>query len=68
MSYYTKAYTIEITSIDSRKDYALKKIADHLGFDMKDTYAFGDGMNDAHMLKAAGLGVSMANAADEVHT
>ena len=33
---------------------------------MEETVAFGDGTNDLTMLRAAGLGVAMANAADEV--
>ena len=35
-------------------------------YDPAASVAFGDGSNDAEMLEAAGLGVAMANACDEV--
>ena len=34
--------------------------------DMKNTYAFGDSMNDASVLKVCEVGVAMGNAADEL--
>jgi len=52
----------EITSSKARKDIALIKVARHYGIEMSDTVAFGDGFNDIKMLKAAGVGVAMANA------
>ena len=33
-----------------------------LGVEIKDTMAFGDGSNDMSMIRAAGIGVAMANA------
>ena len=33
---------------------------------MKDTYAFGDSMNDYEILKAAGTGIAMGNAVEEL--
>jgi hydroxymethylpyrimidine pyrophosphatase-like HAD family hydrolase len=38
---------------------------DRLGFDLKDVYAFGDGLNDLEMLKAVGTGVAMGNGVQE---
>lgn len=38
----------------------------HFGFDWSETIAFGDGGNDIPMLQAAGIGVAMGNASDEV--
>ena len=38
---------------------------DRLGFDLKDVYAFGDGLNDLEMLKAVGTGVAMGNGVPE---
>ena len=36
------------------------------GIDLAETMAFGDGQNDIEMLRHAGIGVAMGNAADEV--
>ena len=38
----------------------------HLGIDISEAIAFGDGGNDIPMLRAAGIGVAMGNASDEV--
>lgn len=35
-----------------------------LGFNLKDVYAFGDGLNDMEMIKTVGTGVVMGNAPD----
>lgn len=67
-SHFTDSYTIEITDKFSRKDFALKKLAKHLGVELKDTFAFGDGLNDKEMLMTAGRGVAMLNASDVVKT
>jgi hydroxymethylpyrimidine pyrophosphatase-like HAD family hydrolase len=37
-----------------------------LGFDKKDVYAFGDGLNDIEMLEFVGNGVAMGNAEEVV--
>lgn len=42
-------------------DYLLK----HLGLDISELAAFGDGGNDINMLKHSALGIAMANASDE---
>ena len=41
-------------------------LADHLGIAREETMAFGDGENDISMLKAAGIGIAMGNASDQV--
>ena len=43
----------------------LPRLAEHLGIDMSRTITFGDYNNDVSMLKAAGLGVAVANATAE---
>ena len=59
---------IELNSIDAGKDKGLQALCRHLGIDICETLAFGDGSNDTAMLKAAGWGVAMANAEEEVLT
>ncbi len=39
---------------------------DRYGWTREDIMAFGDGENDAEMLKLAGIGVAMGNAMDSV--
>lgn len=57
---------IEINSIDAGKGRALLALCLHLGIDPAECAAFGDGLNDADMLEAAGWGVAMQNAVPRV--
>lgn len=57
---------IEINDLKANKGDALKFMADYLGIKIDETIAFGDGLNDIAMLKAAGIGVAMENACDEL--
>ena len=43
----------------------LIKLADILGVDARKTVAIGDYNNDVSMIRAAGVGVAVANAVDE---
>ena len=52
---------IEINSRDADKGRALLALAEKLGIRQEQTMAFGDGLNDLAMLRAAGTGVAMAN-------
>ena len=56
---------VEINQAHANKGEALYALADHLGVEHQATLAFGDGLNDLSMLKAAGIGVAMANAEPE---
>ena len=47
------------------KGTVIPRLADILGIDMKKTVAVGDYYNDVSMIKAAGVGVAVANAVDE---
>ena len=57
---------IEINSVHAGKGWALRALCEHLGIDPAETVAFGDGLNDADMLAAAGRGVAMQNAVSAV--
>ncbi|GET90057.1 haloacid dehalogenase-like hydrolase, putative [Leishmania tarentolae] len=48
------------------KGIAMDKVCQRMGIDLRETIAFGDGMNDIEMLTAAGQGFIMANAAEMV--
>lgn len=56
----------DITARGADKGTALMTVAAHLGISREDTIAFGDGGNDKSILQAAGTGVAMGNAPDDV--
>lgn len=61
------SYNVEINSAEANKGAALRALCRHLGIeDMQQVMAFGDGLNDLAMLRAAGIGVAMGNASDAV--
>lgn len=55
-------HLVEISDRRAGKDAALRFVCKQLGIPLSDTAAFGNGDNDAAMLRAAGLGVAVANA------
>ncbi|HZG71182.1 MAG TPA: Cof-type HAD-IIB family hydrolase [Chondromyces sp.] len=55
-------YSVDILPSGGSKAEGIKKMIQRLGFQMKDVYAFGDGLNDIEMLEAVGTGVAMGNA------
>ena len=57
---------IELNAASANKGDALLTLCAQLGIDPAETVAFGDGSNDSSMLRAAGIGVAMANAVDAV--
>ncbi len=57
---------LEINHAEATKGKGLLSLAAHLGLPAEQVMAFGDGENDVSMLRAAGLGVAMGNAGDEV--
>lgn len=59
---------IEIGGKTASKAQALKAFAEILGLGEDSIMAFGDSSNDIHMIKAAAVGVAMANAVPEAKT
>ena len=57
---------IEVNSRAADKGRALLALAERLGVRREQTAAFGDGLNDLSMIRAAGVGVAMANGHPEV--
>lgn len=57
---------IEVMNKEARKSEGLKSVCQYLNVPPQNAVAFGDSANDIDMLRAAGLGVAMANAAPEV--
>ncbi len=53
---------IEISNPECGKKNAICDFCRIMGYELKDTVAFGDNDNDAEMLAAAGLGICVANA------
>ncbi|MCH7626487.1 MAG: HAD hydrolase family protein [Chloroflexi bacterium] len=58
--------TTEILHPASGKDKALEWLCGYFGIDQSETVAFGNGYNDVHMLRWAGLGVAISGAVREV--
>ena len=56
----------DITRRGADKGNALRLLAAHEGLDIGECIAFGDGGNDISILRTAGIGVAMGNAADDV--
>lgn len=58
----SKPYFLEVLPYGVDKGSALEFLAATLGLDMENVLAIGDSMNDAGMLRAAGIGCAPANA------
>lgn len=54
-------FSLDIIPNGGSKAEGIKKMIARLGFEMKDVYAFGDGLNDIEMLETVGNGVAMGN-------
>lgn len=66
MNLFSSPNAALITHRDADKLNALKKIAEKLGIDLRQTVAFGDSDIEIEMLKNAGIGVAVENALPEV--
>lgn len=56
----------DITARGVNKAKGLMEMASWFGFDISETMAFGDGGNDIAIIEAAGTGIAMGNAGDNV--
>ncbi len=65
VSYSSNRY-IEFNHQGVNKGQGLKKLAELLNVDIKDTIAIGDNFNDLSMIKVAGLGVGVQNTVEEM--
>jgi hypothetical protein len=59
-------HNLEFTKVGVNKGVGLYRLAKILGIDAHDTMAIGDTENDLSIILAAGIGVAMGNATDEV--
>ena len=62
----SKPYFLEFNPPDSNKAHGLEIAGKLFGFTLGETMAFGDSLNDLSMLQAAGCGVCVANAREDV--
>ena len=62
----SKPHFLEVNPAEASKGNALRWLGEHLGFSTENAMAFGDSLNDLSMLTAAGCGVAMANAREDV--
>lgn len=57
---------IDVIPAGGGKHVSLEKVMDYYGYSKDEVIAFGDGGNDKTMLMAAGIGVAMGNANEDV--
>ena len=62
----SKPFFLEILPKDVDKGSALRRLAEQLGIAPRQIMAMGDAMNDAGMIRFAGIGVAPANAVPEL--
>lgn len=63
---FTAAFYFEFTAKGIDKAKALDTVLIPMGYKKEEMIAFGDGHNDASMVKYAGIGVAMENAVDDL--
>ncbi|MEH6882521.1 Cof-type HAD-IIB family hydrolase [Priestia megaterium] len=59
-------FSTDVLPKGGSKARGIETMIEKLGFDKKDVYAFGDGLNDIEMLEFVGNGVAMGNAEEVV--
>ncbi|VYT70290.1 Sugar phosphatase YidA [Clostridium tertium] len=63
---FTAPFYFEFTAKGIDKAKALDSVLIPMGYKNEEMIAFGDGHNDASMIKYAGIGVAMENAVDDL--
>ena len=61
---FSAEYMMEVTPVASTKATGVKWLCEKFGIDISEVICIGDNYNDLSMIKAAGLGVAVANAVD----
>ena len=56
----------EVVEKGCSKAHGMRVLCEHLGVDIKDTFAFGDSNNDIEMVEAAGVGIAMGNSSENL--
>lgn len=62
----SEPYFLELVPKTVDKAASLDRLLHHIGIDTDECIAFGDGFNDISMIRYAGLGIAMSNAAAPV--
>ena len=62
----SKPRYLEVTHPEANKGSALNFLAEHLGIERSHVIGIGDNHNDTDLVKAAGFGIAMGNAVDEL--
>jgi Cof subfamily protein (haloacid dehalogenase superfamily) len=65
-SMFSNVAFLEYVGVDTNKGSGLRELSEILGIPMEDTVACGDERNDIFMIQAAGVGVAVANAREEL--
>ena len=64
--YNNEFFAINIVNTSASKGNAIQGLCKYLKINIEDVIAIGDGANDISMIEAAGLGVAMLNAEEDV--
>ena len=60
------ADVVEMVPKGFNKGTGIEKVCELLSEDVKNTFAFGDSINDMEMIQTAGTGIAMGRCADEI--
>lgn len=63
--FFSSRYFLELVSVGVNKGSAVTELCRRLGVDVRHSVAVGDENNDVSMIRAAGVGVAMANGVQE---